>query len=175
MLGGGKFENGAMTGAFGYLFNCMAHPETCGGRNFSQAEIDESVTFGRYAANNAYATAIYPDRRIPFYGIMTGPSDYVEFTYYIDKVVDFVGLGIALRNPSSLAAEFFGVYSNVQAGYKFYDTGDPMHIAGPVIGKFAGSTMATTTVSKINSDRYGIIYGTIVDSGLTKSEVPRKR
>jgi RHS repeat-associated protein len=25
MIGGGKFGNGAMTGAFGYLFNCLAH------------------------------------------------------------------------------------------------------------------------------------------------------
>ena len=29
VLGGGKFANGAMTGAFGYLFNCGAHPGSC--------------------------------------------------------------------------------------------------------------------------------------------------
>jgi len=29
VLGGGKFGNGAMTGAFGYLFNCGMHPGTC--------------------------------------------------------------------------------------------------------------------------------------------------
>jgi hypothetical protein len=29
VLGGGKFQNGAMTGAFGYLFNCSAHPGAC--------------------------------------------------------------------------------------------------------------------------------------------------
>ena len=29
MLGGGKFESGAVTGAFSYLFNCLSHPGTC--------------------------------------------------------------------------------------------------------------------------------------------------
>jgi RHS repeat-associated protein len=29
VLGGGKFSNGAITGSFGYLFNCGAHPGTC--------------------------------------------------------------------------------------------------------------------------------------------------
>ena len=29
VLGGGKFENGAQTGAFGYLFNCRQHPGAC--------------------------------------------------------------------------------------------------------------------------------------------------
>jgi len=28
-IGGGKFANGAVTGAFGYLFNCRQHPGTC--------------------------------------------------------------------------------------------------------------------------------------------------
>lgn len=28
-LGGGKFANGAVTGAFGYLFNCLSHPDAC--------------------------------------------------------------------------------------------------------------------------------------------------
>jgi RHS repeat-associated protein len=31
VIGGGKFANGAVMGAYGYLFNCMGHPDTCGG------------------------------------------------------------------------------------------------------------------------------------------------
>jgi hypothetical protein len=29
VLGGGKFASGAQSGAFGYLFNCLSHPESC--------------------------------------------------------------------------------------------------------------------------------------------------
>ena len=29
LAAGGKFANGALTGAFGYLFNCVMHPNTC--------------------------------------------------------------------------------------------------------------------------------------------------
>lgn len=30
-IGGGQFANGALTASFGYLFNCMGHPDSCGG------------------------------------------------------------------------------------------------------------------------------------------------
>lgn len=35
VLGGGKFGNGAVTGAFAYLFNCGMHPGTCKSGQFS--------------------------------------------------------------------------------------------------------------------------------------------
>lgn len=60
VIGGGKFENAAISAAFGYLYNCMQHPEGCGGREFTQGDIDESLTGGRYLANKYYANALYP-------------------------------------------------------------------------------------------------------------------
>ena len=42
-LGGGKFGNGAVTGAFGYLFNCLGHPGTCGSQDIPAIK-QEAVT-----------------------------------------------------------------------------------------------------------------------------------
>lgn len=169
VIGGGKFNNGAVTSAFGYLFNCMAHPGTCGGRKFSQAEIDESVTFGRYIAGRAMSSSLYPNESIPFYAV-GNPSGYLQSTKYINYVIDFVGLGVSLRYPEVLISKFYGAYSDSNAIYNAYTKEDAFYLAGPLIGKAAGASMMTTTVSKENSLRYGTIYGVAVDAGLDKKQ-----
>ncbi|MGB2833660.1 MAG: RHS repeat-associated core domain-containing protein [Methylotenera sp.] len=167
VLGGGKFENGAVTGAFGYLFNCMAHPEGCGGRKFSQSEIDESVTFGSYSANSSFANSQYPNKNIPWYGV-NDPSGYLEFQNHFEFVTDFVGFVVALRHPEALVSRYFGYYSFTKASYQAYTRNDALYLAGPLIGHAAGASMMTTTVSKANSLRYGTIYGTVVDAAIDK-------
>ncbi len=48
MLGGGKFGNGAMTGAFGYLFNFCKH-NGCFNRDFTLADAKENWQTGNGA------------------------------------------------------------------------------------------------------------------------------
>jgi RHS repeat-associated protein len=68
VIGGGKFGNGAVTAAFGYLFNCLAHECLAQGR-------DAEATFRNYLDASGKTTELgldfnkfYDSQNTPFFG-----------------------------------------------------------------------------------------------------------
>ncbi len=96
-LGGGKFENGAITGAFGYLFNQAMHGARAAGGPGAMA--------ARAEANDALALRIEK-----FFG---GLWDSISYSWtYRERAL--LALGI---DPASEAAKQFEVHHIVQKGH----------------------------------------------------------
>jgi len=150
VLGGGKFENGAMTGAFAYVANCMAHSNSCGGRKFSNSEVDESIELGRYQANKMYAKAMFPDENVPWYG-MKSPDNYVALNKFIDRLMDFG----AFLCPECKLFTFYGRFGNVNDIYNAVRTEDPLKVLPMFSGAVGKRIYSGSGVSNTASERFG--------------------
>ena len=98
VIGGGKFEDGALTATYGYLFNKCAHPPGCNFKEQMQAFFDQVDTGLQYAAENGGCIATGGA------DICLGPGS--------TRVVGGIGFDVAQLQAKFKHAIDFGVSGN---------------------------------------------------------------
>ncbi|NOU26014.1 MAG: hypothetical protein HOO90_10835 [Methylotenera sp.] len=153
VLGGGKFENGAMTGAFGYLFNCMAHPDGCGGRKFTNKEINDSVRGGRIVA----ILSLDPYGGVSRMNFGMDGRDVIpidELQVMGKFIMHALNVGTMI-NPEALLFKWVNYYGNMKATYDAASTGDLTKLAPMAAGFGAQNAAARLGANRIDSSRVG--------------------
>lgn len=123
LLGGGKFANGALTAAFGYLFNCGHDPGTCMSDQFS-----DDPRGHEYEHNLEYTTyiCVFPDincsREIVLEGVMRFPAPFSSGSRMVNTG-DISYAGFAGLNPVMHVVDRanFAVFNLTQPGHWFQD------------------------------------------------------
>jgi hypothetical protein len=121
-LAGGKFGNGAITGAFGYLFNCVMHAGPCGPGD------KQSIQAGHAACGRDIAC----QKRYHNYAREAGmPVPRFDMETVLDDFVDYASTPARIMNPIGRTADFWIDVKKV--GKSLYDRNDDW--AGVVGGK----------------------------------------
>ena len=89
LASGGKFENGAMTGAFGYLFNKLGHPDIIvKPRSFFALTTSEAFAYGNTLDDAVHAGELTRDVTAPGIGIAVAAPLISAVSF---PVIDYLG------------------------------------------------------------------------------------
>lgn len=113
VIGGGKFENGALTAAYGYLFNCLSHPGTC--TKADQPEIRRAA-----AACGSDSACI---QRIAIYARESGIPLPSDLSQSLKDFVDITTLPARILTPAGRLADT-GIDALSAAGSAINGTSD---------------------------------------------------
>jgi hypothetical protein len=143
VAGGGKFANGALTAAFGYLFNAAGHSLTGVSCNIEPQECDEeNILEGGRGGGTDTVTEVNPG------GGLFGPASDPEITLYhgtdAGSAADIVNNGFDMNKASELGGGDVFWTTTSKSDASWFAQSNPAGGDSAIVG-------ITTTQSTINS------------------------
>ena len=111
-LSGGKFENGAMTAAFGYLFNFLAHKTVITQKNMATGELESTAYYAVEFSSTPNISAINDE--LSDFG---GPKGRLKWLYRLGGISEGSGYGTSDLDGFDAKVKAYGLDPELKAVY----------------------------------------------------------